>query len=357
MRTSLLPGLADALKRNLSRGVTDAWLFEVGPDRSPRSRAATRPPSRATTPRASSPGSRAGWLKPGEPLDFFDLKSVVERSAARLRRRRRRASCRPATAPFLHPGVSARILSADGRAARQPRRDRTQRSRASWASRAAAFYFEIEVAALAGGGGARAQPRRPPRFPAISRDVSFWIDAGRRRRRPSARRSSRPPSRCCCDLAVLEDFRDPKYVPAGKKGVLWSMTYRAADRTLTDAEADEAHQACRHGAFVSTFADPDPLVRRRRLKPFDNIRRLWEHSAMTKADIVETVYEKVGGFSKKEAAEIVETVFDTIKDDPRARREDQDSPASATSWCATRIRAPDAIRRPARKSPSPRAAC
>ena len=34
---------------------------------------------------------------------------------------------------------------------------------------------------------------------------------------------------------------------------------------------------------------------------------------MTKADIVETVYEKVGGFSKKEAADIVETVFDTIK--------------------------------------------
>jgi integration host factor subunit alpha len=34
---------------------------------------------------------------------------------------------------------------------------------------------------------------------------------------------------------------------------------------------------------------------------------------MTKADIVETVYEMVVGFSKKEAAEIVETVFDTIK--------------------------------------------
>ena len=35
---------------------------------------------------------------------------------------------------------------------------------------------------------------------------------------------------------------------------------------------------------------------------------------MTKADIIESVYEKVGGFSKKEAAEIVETVFDTIKE-------------------------------------------
>ncbi len=35
---------------------------------------------------------------------------------------------------------------------------------------------------------------------------------------------------------------------------------------------------------------------------------------MTKADIIEAVYEKLGGFSKKESAEIVELVFETIKD-------------------------------------------
>lgn len=35
--------------------------------------------------------------------------------------------------------------------------------------------------------------------------------------------------------------------------------------------------------------------------------------AMTKADIVEALYEKVG-FSKKEAADLVEMVFNTIKD-------------------------------------------
>ncbi|MCE9578034.1 MAG: integration host factor subunit alpha [Deltaproteobacteria bacterium] len=34
---------------------------------------------------------------------------------------------------------------------------------------------------------------------------------------------------------------------------------------------------------------------------------------MTKADIIEAVYEKVGGFSKKEASEIVESVFKTVK--------------------------------------------
>jgi integration host factor subunit alpha len=36
-------------------------------------------------------------------------------------------------------------------------------------------------------------------------------------------------------------------------------------------------------------------------------------NGMTKADIIEGVYEKVG-FSKKESAEIVELVFDTVKE-------------------------------------------
>ncbi|MBL8632248.1 MAG: integration host factor subunit alpha [Myxococcales bacterium] len=35
---------------------------------------------------------------------------------------------------------------------------------------------------------------------------------------------------------------------------------------------------------------------------------------MTKADIIENVYERVGGFSKKDASQIVEAVFDIIKD-------------------------------------------
>lgn len=35
---------------------------------------------------------------------------------------------------------------------------------------------------------------------------------------------------------------------------------------------------------------------------------------MTKADIVENVYEKLGVFSKKESSNIVEAVFDSIKE-------------------------------------------
>jgi len=35
---------------------------------------------------------------------------------------------------------------------------------------------------------------------------------------------------------------------------------------------------------------------------------------MTKAEIIDAVYDLVGGFSKKEAAELVEAVFDEMKD-------------------------------------------
>jgi integration host factor subunit alpha len=37
-------------------------------------------------------------------------------------------------------------------------------------------------------------------------------------------------------------------------------------------------------------------------------------ASMTKAEIIDCVYEKVGGFSKKESAEVVEAVFETMKD-------------------------------------------
>jgi|SRR5262245_46813819 integration host factor subunit alpha len=38
-----------------------------------------------------------------------------------------------------------------------------------------------------------------------------------------------------------------------------------------------------------------------------------KEGTMTKADIVEAIYEKIG-FSKKESADIVELVFDTMKE-------------------------------------------
>jgi phenylalanyl-tRNA synthetase beta chain len=237
MRTSLLPGLADALKRNLSRGLAGAWLFEVGPIVR-RAASDDAAPIESTHAAGLIAGNLAGWLKPGAPVDFFDLKSVVET----LLRGFGMVDVDfepPSTLHFLHPGVSAQIRTKQGLVLGSLGELHPAIARKLGID-AAAFYFEVEVAVLA----SAATPLRtsaPPRFPAVSRDVSFWIDlATPASAQRAAFLSAQEP--LLCDLAVLEDFRDPQYTPPGKKGVLWSMIYRAADRTLTDAEADEAHQ-------------------------------------------------------------------------------------------------------------------
>jgi len=81
-----------------------------------------------------------------------------------------------------------------------------------------------------------------PRFPASSRDVSLLLDE-----RVAAARVGDVIAGAAEPLveavALAEEYRDAVRLPAGKKSMLWSITYRAADRTLTDAEVDRAHEA------------------------------------------------------------------------------------------------------------------
>ena len=147
--------------------------------------------------------------------------------AARLLRRQagRRASCcaalgvvradasspRGATAACLHPGAR-RAIRVDGTASAPVGQvgevHPAARARAR-ARRARASTSRSLLDALAGERRAvRSVP--PPRFPAVTRDVSFWIDAARHRRRAARRCWRRRPSRCCASCAVLEDYRDPK---------------------------------------------------------------------------------------------------------------------------------------------------
>src|SRR3954464_13058509 len=61
---------------------------------------------------------------------------------------------------------------------------------------------------------------------------------------------------------------------------------------------------------------PNPALGFRRSKFSGRIPNRSFHTGlrMTKADIVQAVYTKLGGFSKKEAADLVDQVFDSMKE-------------------------------------------
>jgi phenylalanyl-tRNA synthetase beta chain len=181
-------------------------------------------------------GRGAGWLRPGEPLDFYDLKRPVE---AVLRAFGVKGEFTAVSdVPFLHPGVAAAIVLPTGETIGHAG-ELDPRLARKLGIEVRTLYAELEVAMLEGARGS-VRGEAPARFPASTRDLSFWIDVGV----PAAAQRAAfvgAGEALLVDVAVLEDFRDPKYAPAGKKGMLWSMTYRADDRTLTDAEADAAH--------------------------------------------------------------------------------------------------------------------
>jgi phenylalanyl-tRNA synthetase beta chain len=233
MRTSLLPNLLAALAHNRAHGLQEVALFEVGSVFLASGKVLPDEPTHVAGVLA---GQRAGWMMPAGPIDVFDARGVVERLFASLR-----IDCDfvPARSEdgFLHPGVGAAILSGGKHVGVVGEIHPQTRDR--FGLGAACFAFELDLGALPAPGKAIYQG--VPRFPAVVRDLSFFVDdhVPAAQVRAIIEHAAEP---LLVQVSVLEDYREAGRVPEGKKGMLWSLVYRAAARTLTDQEVDAAHE-------------------------------------------------------------------------------------------------------------------
>ena len=233
MRTSLVTGLVRAAARNVAHGVGDVRLFEIG-HTFVKQGSSNELPLEQRHVAAIWLGARDGWLKAGEPVDYFDLRGVVDELARGLSHTFDVVASRE---PWLHPGVQG-ALSLDGQVVGWLG-ELHPKVAAALALHVRALVFELSLSALPK--PAAMALRAIPRFPAVVRDASFLVEVDR---------SSAEILRAVEALAIpllaeaapLEDYRDPAHVPVGQKSMLWSFTYRAADRTLTDAEVKKAHE-------------------------------------------------------------------------------------------------------------------
>ncbi|MEZ4402221.1 MAG: phenylalanine--tRNA ligase subunit beta [Kofleriaceae bacterium] len=247
MRTSLVPNLVAAVARNRSFGVPDVALFEVG---SVFLRAAGQPASGEVTALADEPtqavvvlaGNRPARFAAAEPWDAHD---AVGFALALLRALGVAEVDRVATAdvPYLHPGVAARLVARSGALAGQVLGwvgELHPDVRARLGVEVPVFVAEIDLAAMAP--PPPAQMRPVPRFPASTRDVSLLLpDEVPAAQVEAVITAAAEP--LVERVALAEEYRDAARLGAGRKSQLWSIAYRATDRTLTDAEIDGAHEA------------------------------------------------------------------------------------------------------------------
>ncbi len=99
------------------------------------------------------------------------------------------------------------------------------------------FLAELNWQSLVDRSTALRSFRGVPKFPAVARDLAFVVDAAVPAERLLNEIRSADAARLLEQVTLFDVYRGAP-VPEGKKSVAFGLSLRAADRTLTDAEAD-----------------------------------------------------------------------------------------------------------------------
>jgi phenylalanyl-tRNA synthetase beta chain len=238
MRTSVVPSLLRVTAQNRRQGRDAARLYEVATAFSPRAGADRDPPAvERVVVAAVLAGRRSplSWASGGEPVDFPDLKGAVEGVLEALGID---AVFEPAgrAVAWLHPRAAALLRSRQGAPLGWLGEIHPRVAQAFDLPRGV-LAFELDAAALLA--AARLVPgyRPLPRLPAVLRDLAVVVDEQVAAAAVLAAVQEEP----LVEEVTLFDVYRGAPLPAGRKSLALAIRYRAADRTLTDREADAAH--------------------------------------------------------------------------------------------------------------------
>jgi phenylalanyl-tRNA synthetase beta chain len=229
LRTSLLPGLLRAARRNVSHRRTSVRLFEVG---TVFAAAGDRPMEEERVAVVLTGPASEEWPSDRREQDFLDAKGLLEHLTAGLRVDVWSLG-EPPGGPW-HPGRSAEVVigGEPGGAVGELH----PRVAASFDLPRRVAALELPIAGLGAAAGGEATYREVSRFPPVRRDVAFELDgdapAGAVRDAVVAAGGE------LLDRVVLFDVFEGPPLPEGKKSLAFALDLRAPDRTLTDAEAD-----------------------------------------------------------------------------------------------------------------------
>ncbi|MGQ0464123.1 MAG: phenylalanine--tRNA ligase subunit beta [Sporichthyaceae bacterium] len=272
LRTTLLPGLLEAARRNIGRGNTDLALFEIG--RVFRPMAGSPPAPRLPVDRRASAaelaateeslprqprrvavvltGARrsAGWWGTGRPADWAD---AVE--AAKICARAAGATLEirnDVHAPW-HPGRCARLSvpGPDGPVLVGHAGELHPRALGILGLPARTVAAELDLDVLvAAGGSVTAAPISG--FPVATQDVALVVDAAVAAEAVAA--ALRAGGGELLESVRLFDVYVGDQLGAGRKSLAFALRFRAPDRTLTAEEVAAARAASVAAAGAATGA-------------------------------------------------------------------------------------------------------
>jgi phenylalanyl-tRNA synthetase beta chain len=239
MRTTLVPSLLRNAAHNRRQRVEDVRLYEIASVYHPHPDPRERPSAESVEVAGVLAGRRSpvSWAAGGDPVDFHDAKAAAAEVLAALGIEGPRWRARGGR--WLHPRHSAEILPAAEETVLGEVGEIHPRVAAAFELPRGVLAFRLSIDALLR--HARLVPRyRPiPRFPAVLRDLAVVVNEAVEAADVLAAVREEP----LVEGAVLFDVYRGAPLPEGRKNLALAISYRAPDRTLTDAEADAAHVA------------------------------------------------------------------------------------------------------------------
>ena len=241
MRSSLVPSLLKGLAYNRRQRVEEVRLYEIASSyhRHPEGALDDAPAREELRVAGVASGRRhpVGWSAGGEPVDFHDVKGALEALLETLGIDDVRWEAGGPS--WLHPRSAATLARAglSGPEVLGVAGEIHPRVAAAFDLPRGVLAFDLSFAALAGATRLVRDHRGVPRFPAVLRDLAVVVASEVEARAVRAGIRAEP---LVEDVTLFDVYRGAP-IPEGKKNLAMAIRYRAADRTLTDAEADAAH--------------------------------------------------------------------------------------------------------------------
>ncbi len=252
MRTSLIPGLLDTVRHNLSQQLKTLRLFEVG--KTFISSGQDKLPKETEFLAALWTGLRhdSGWHFQDADCDIYDLKGMTEGLLKGLNIKDMRFTAMPdEQCSYTRPGYTAMILAKDtpiGIIGQVHPEVLT-----AYELKQRAFIFELNMEMLPELISGVKQSQAIPRYPSVSRDatliVSKTVEGAR------LLEGVRISEEKLIEDAYLVAVYEGQPISEGKKSVSFRIVYRSDEKTLDDETVNTVHQKMIAQLITSFNAD------------------------------------------------------------------------------------------------------
>jgi phenylalanyl-tRNA synthetase beta chain len=237
LRSTLLGSMLNALAGNL-RTAGRVALFEIGKVYWPLPDELLPAEPEHVAIALAGPRAAGAWLNRDDaPLDFFDLKGVVEELLDRLGLLGN-ARFEPAIHPLFGPKAAQVLLK--GRPIGVLGEVHPAVRRAFDLPDGRAAVAELQLAPLAAAVNARAKMQPLSSFPAVKEDLALLVDESITAEQ--VEQAIRQAGGSLLRDVMLFDLYRGKQVPAGKKSLAYALTFQADDKTLKDADVEKVRR-------------------------------------------------------------------------------------------------------------------